>query len=78
MVINFSDVTISVYYDMRLGEKKILELINACVSHEMRNPINAIMAMNLKLRDLFDSLFSPDYIENPIHVQAEIQKTLEV
>jgi hypothetical protein len=29
-------------YDIAKGEKKLLQLINATVSHEMRNPINSI------------------------------------
>lgn len=29
-------------YDIAQGEKKLLQLINATVSHEMRNPINSI------------------------------------
>jgi signal transduction histidine kinase len=42
---------------MNLGEKRLLELVNACVSHEMRNPINAIFGMNLKLKDLVSKLY---------------------
>jgi signal transduction histidine kinase len=33
------------------SEKKLLEMINACVSHEMRNPLNAIFQMILKLQN---------------------------
>lgn len=29
-------------YDAVTGEKKLMALINATVSHEMRNPINSI------------------------------------
>jgi len=29
-------------YDMANGEKKLMALVNATVSHEMRNPINSI------------------------------------
>jgi hypothetical protein len=29
-------------YDIANGEKKLLSLINATVSHEMRNPINSM------------------------------------
>ena len=29
-------------YEIEKGEKKLLTLINATVSHEMRNPINSI------------------------------------
>jgi signal transduction histidine kinase len=56
-VFTVNDITINIQYNLNLGEKKILQLINACVSHEMRNPINAIIGMNLKLKDLTVSLF---------------------
>ena len=34
-------------YDIATGEKKFLQLINATVSHEMRNPINSIKSQIL-------------------------------
>jgi signal transduction histidine kinase len=47
------------------GEKKLLALINATVSHEMRNPLNSIHSQNLKqtqisekFKELIDSDFS--------------------
>ena len=51
-VLKIIDSTMSVRYDLSQGEKKLLELVNACVSHEMRNPINAILGMNLKLKEI--------------------------
>ena len=36
------------------GEKKLLSLINATVSHEMRTPINSINAQNVQLQFLVD------------------------
>lgn len=51
-VLKINDVTIDIKYNLNLGEKRLLELVNACVSHEMRNPINAIYGMNLKLKDI--------------------------
>ena len=51
-ILKIDDVTFSVRFDVGKGEKKLLELVNACVSHEMRNPINAINAMNIKLKEL--------------------------
>ena len=32
--------------DIANGEKKLMSLINATVSHEMRNPINSINSQN--------------------------------
>ena len=49
-VINLQDQTVNILFNISQGEKKILQLVNACVSHEMRNPINSILATNLKLR----------------------------
>lgn len=42
------DVTKEVLYNKANGEKKLLALINATVSHEMRNPINSIYSQNLQ------------------------------
>ena len=50
-VVNLQDQTSSILFNLSKGEKQILQLINACVSHEMRNPINSILATNLKLKD---------------------------
>lgn len=46
-VLKISDITISQRLQMSQNQKHVLQMINACVSHEMRNPINSIFAMNL-------------------------------
>lgn len=51
-VVKITDFTISIEYDVSLGEKRLLELVNACVSHEMRNPINAMLGTSIHLRDI--------------------------
>ena len=55
-VLQILDVSINVRFDLASGEKKMLQMINACVSHEMRNPINSIFSMNLKLIDIAQQL----------------------
>jgi hypothetical protein len=35
-----------ILYNIVTGEKKLLQLINATVSHEMRNPVNSIRSQN--------------------------------
>ena len=50
-VINILDQTVSIMFSKSKGEKKILQLINACVSHQLRNPINTILIANLKFRN---------------------------
>lgn len=36
-----------IMYERAKGDQKLLTLINATVSHEMRNPINAIISQNI-------------------------------
>lgn len=50
-VINIQDQTVHIMFNISQGENRILQLVNACVSHEMRNPINAILSANLKLQE---------------------------
>lgn len=38
------DVSASILYDQQKAENSFLALINACVSHELRNPLNSIIA----------------------------------
>ena len=40
------DVSYNILYDNAKAQKEILEVSNACVSHEMRNPMNSISAIN--------------------------------
>ena len=56
-----------------LGEKKLLALINATVSHEMRNPINSIRSqilqqkmLNQKIIDLLNSNLKPKKLKKKI------------
>jgi len=42
--------------DILTVKQHMLETINATVSHEMRNPINAIHCQNLKIEDLIEQL----------------------
>ena len=50
-VLKITDISINMQLQHSQHQKKVLEMVNACVSHEMRNPINSIIAMNLQLRD---------------------------
>ena len=46
-VLQIIDISNQIMYERAKGDKKLLTLINATVSHEMRNPINAIISQNL-------------------------------
>ena len=43
-VLQFIDVSQKMLYEMASGEKRLFSLINATVSHEMRNPTNSMQA----------------------------------
>ena len=42
------DISDQIMMKMAQGEKKLLALINATVSHEMRNPINSIQSQTIR------------------------------
>lgn len=44
--IQIIDVTARVKFDFAMVDKRIQELINAMVSHELRNPLNSIQNQN--------------------------------
>lgn len=46
------DVTVEVKLALETGKQTILQMINAMVSHEMRNPINAVISQTLKITEL--------------------------
>jgi signal transduction histidine kinase len=45
-------MTASVMFNIAQGEKQLLSIVNATVSHEMRNPINSISNQILQLKML--------------------------
>jgi len=55
-VIQIQNVTSRVRYQNITGEKNLLQMINACVSHEMRNPINSIQCQNYKIEQLIKTI----------------------
>ena len=55
-VIQILDVSANILLNQASGEKKLLSLINATVSHEMRTPINSIACQNLQIKYLIEKL----------------------
>ena len=49
-IIKLKNVSTTIRYQRLIGEKRLLEQINALVSHEMRNPLNAILSMVAKIK----------------------------
>ena len=50
------DVSTTVLYKKEKSHNELLNLINATVSHEMRNPLNSISAQNIENQALFKKL----------------------
>ena len=55
-ILQFTDVSARIKYDVLTGNQQMLQTINATVSHEMRNPLNSIMSQNLKQEELANRL----------------------
>ena len=45
------DVSYSILYDHAKAKQEVQEMTNACVSHELRNPLNSICAMAALIKD---------------------------
>ena len=52
-IINVSD---SVMYDRSKAHADFLQVINACVSHEMRTPLNSINVINILKREVYQKI----------------------
>ena len=50
------DISPKVLLDRQKTHSKLLTLINATVSHELRNPLNAIIALNMEKDELYNTL----------------------
>ena len=55
-MVQITDVSSQILYDQEKAQNKLLSMINACVSHELRNPLNALLASNEQKRMLFKAL----------------------
>ena len=50
------DVTPHILYNEFKARAEFTSIINACVSHELRNPLNSIMAKNIEKSALYQEL----------------------
>jgi len=57
-LVSLIDVTDTVNYDLSKEQNELLSLINATVSHELRNPLNAIVSQNEVLRNVQENMQS--------------------
>ena len=70
-IIQIVDISHTILYDQVQAKNDLLGVINACVSHELRNPLNAIIAQNINkecicknIRKFLDTITSKDDIED--------------
>jgi len=55
-MIQIIDVSTMVWFEQGREEKDLLSLINATVSHELRNPLNSIIAQNVRKESLYENM----------------------
>ena len=55
-MLQFIDISKTILYDMEKGHNAVLSMINACVSHEMRNPLNSIIAQNIEKEGMYKEI----------------------
>ena len=55
-MIQIIDISTEVMYNNEKTHNGLLNLINATVSHEMRNPLNSINAQNIENKALFNKI----------------------
>ena len=56
IIIQLVDISKSILYDQVKAEIQFKELINATVSHEMRNPINSILFQNKNIKFIIQKI----------------------
>jgi len=55
-MVQIIDVSTRILYDQTREDNKFLSLMNACVSHELRNPLNSIVAQNIEKSRLYNEM----------------------
>ena len=75
------DVTNYILYMEFKAKNEFASIINACVSHELRNPLNSIIAKNIEKAALYEKMFKLLYQLDPkirnTSVFKQFESTLE-
>jgi signal transduction histidine kinase len=80
------DITGNILHNQQKTQNEFLQLINACVSHDLRNPLNSIKAMNIEKKyfyKLMDEALSneeislPDLIKNLKTTLKQLKQNLK-
>lgn len=68
------NLSAEILYDQEQARSEFQQIINACVSHELRNPLNSIAAQILNQKMLFAKL--EDLLSNQDLSQAELRSAV--
>ena len=82
-MIQIVDISHSILYDRYKASQDFHKMTNAAVSHEMRNPLNSISALNMVKKKLYVKLWNlleaPQIkIEEIIAVMTELNNMMRV
>jgi signal transduction histidine kinase len=55
-MIQIIDITGNILHDQQKTQNEFLQMINACVSHDLRNPLNSIKAINIEKKFIYKML----------------------
>ena len=58
IILEFTDSSLNILYDQQKAQNNLLSMINACVSHELRNPLNSISAINIQNAHLYNKIIA--------------------
>lgn len=70
-ILLIQEITSSNQLEDAIEEKKLLEIMNVTVSHEMRNPLNSIQNQNMVQKQLIEKL--PEPLRKQFTESASIQ-----
>ena len=79
-MLQFINVSANIFCDKEKTNNKLQELINACISHELRNPLNSLIAKNLEKKQLYKEMAAllrrqaPDVLDQ---IAVKLEKLVE-
>jgi signal transduction histidine kinase len=74
-MIQIIDITGNILHDHQKKQNEMLSMINACVSHDLRNPLNSIRAMNIEKKYIYNII--DKMLENEDLTKDELIRSLK-
>lgn len=76
-ILQLIDVTNYILYMEFKAKNQFASIINACVSHELRNPLNSIIAKNIEKAALYEKILNHFFEFEPKFRETEAFKDCE-